>query len=149
LEENARFTYAQLAAALDVSEQEVAAEVAALEREGIICGYKALVNWEKTDRALVCARIEIKVAPKRDLGFEEIAQNIMRFDEVDTVYLMSGGYDLAVTVSGKTFQEVALFVAHKLSPMESVQGTATHFVLRKYKERGVIVCGEEHDERQV
>lgn len=149
LEQNARFTNKELAAALDVSEAEVARSIAELEKKRVICGYKALVNWEKTHRDLVVARIEIKVAPKRDRGFEEIAEQIMRFEEVDTVYLMSGGYDLAVTVSGRTFQDVALFVAHKLSPMDSVQATATHFVLRKYKERGVIVCDEERDERQV
>ncbi|WP_312641441.1 Lrp/AsnC family transcriptional regulator [Hydrogenoanaerobacterium sp.] len=149
LEDNARMSNAQLAVMLDTSEENVAAAIAQYEKEGVIHGYTTLIDWEKTGRDLVMARIEIKVSPKKDRGFEEIAETIMEFDEVETVYLMSGGYDLALTVKGKTFKDVAMFVAHKLSPLDSVLSTATHFVLRKYKERGFQVIGEERDERSV
>ena len=149
LEDNARMPNEQLAVMLGKSEEEVAAAIAGYEKDGVIHGYKTLIDWEKAGRDLVTARIEIRVSPKKDRGFEEIAETIMEFDEVETVYLMSGGYDLALTVTGKTFKDVALFVAHKLSPLDSVLSTATHFVLRKYKERGFRVVGEERDERRV
>lgn len=149
LEDNARMSNAQLAVMLDTTEEEVAAAIAQYEKEGIIHGYTALIDWDKTGTDLVEARIEIRVSPKKDRGFEEIAETIMEFDEVQTIYLMSGGYDLALTVKGKTFKDVALFVAHKLSPLDSVLSTSTHFVLRKYKERGFQVSGETHDERSV
>lgn len=134
--ENAKLTNAQLAAMMGAQEQEVADAIASLEKEGIIKGYKALIDWDKTDRNLVSARIEIKVIPKGSMGFEEIAYTISQFREVETCYLMSGGYDLALTISGKTFKDIALFVAHRLAPLEPVQSTSTHFVLKKYKELG-------------
>lgn len=149
LENNARLPAEQLAVMLGTTEDEVARQISKYEKDGVIYGYTSLIDWEKTGRDLVIARIEIRVSPKKGRGFEEIAETIMEFDEVDTVYLMSGGYDLALTVKGRTFKEVALFVAHKLSPLDSVLSTATHFVLRKYKERGFKVVGEEHDERSV
>lgn len=149
LETNARMTNAQLAAMLDTTEEKVAEAIAQYEKDGVIHGYTALIDWDKTGRDLVMARIEIRVSPKKDRGFEEIAETIMEFDEVETVYLMSGGYDLALTVRGRTFKDVAMFVAHRLSPLDSVLSTATHFVLRKYKERGFKVIGEECDERSV
>lgn len=111
--EDAKLTNAQLAAMLGAREEEVASAVASLEKEGIIKGYKALIDWDKTDRNLVSARIEIKVIPKGSMGFEEIAYTISQFREVETCYLMSGGYDLALTISGKTFKDIALFVAHR------------------------------------
>ena len=139
LEENARYTNEQLAVMLGRTEEDVAAAIEAYEKSGVIRGYKALVDWDKTGEDKIFARIEIKVTPKKDFGFEEIARTIMEFEEVQSVYLMSGGYDLALTVSGRNFKEVALFVAHRLSPLDSVNSTATHFVLKKYKERGAIL----------
>ena len=147
--EDAKLTNAQLAAMLGAREEEVASAVASLEKEGIIKGYKALIDWDKTDRNLVSARIEIKVIPKGSMGFEEIAYTISQFPEVETCYLMSGGYDLALTISGKTFKDIALFVAHRLAPLEPVQSTSTHFVLKKYKERGLLMVDDVKDEREV
>ena len=147
--EDAKLTNAQLAAMLGAREEEVASAVASLEKEGIIKGYKALIDWDKTDRNLVSARIEIKVIPKGSMGFEEIAYTISQFREVETCYLMSGGYDLALTISGKTFKDIALFVAHRLAPLEPVQSTSTHFVLTKYKERGLLMVDDVKDEREV
>ena len=149
LEENARYTNEQLAVMLGRTEEDVAAAIEAYEKSGVIRGYKALVDWDKTGEDKIFARIEIKVTPKKDFGFEEIASTIMEFEEVQSVYLMSGGYDLALTVSGRNFKEVALFVAHRLSPLDSVNSTATHFVLKKYKERGAILVEEEKDERRM
>lgn len=149
LEENARYTNRQLAVMLGRTEEEVEAAIEAYEKSGVIRGYKALVDWDKTGEDKIFARIEIKVTPKKDFGFEEIARTVMEFEEVESVYLMSGGYDLALTVSGKNFKEVALFVAHRLSPLDSVNSTATHFVLKKYKERGAILAEEEQDERRM
>ena len=111
-------------------------------------GKKSAIDWDKTDREYVIARIEIRVIPMRDHGFDEIARTIYSFDEVETCYLMSGGYDLAVTVSGKSFKDVALFVSQKLAPIDAVQSTATHFVLKKYKERGVLLAEKERDMRE-
>lgn len=150
LEENSRLSTEQLAALTGMSPEEVAGEIDRYEREGIIRSYGAVIDWEKTERNYVSALIELKVSPKRDYGFEEIAKTIMDFPEVETVYLMSGGYDLALTVSGESFRDIAMFVAHRLSPLDSVLSTATHFVLRRYKERGVVICSEdENDEREV
>ena len=149
LDGNARLTNAQLATMLGTTEQQVAEQIAALEKSGIIRAYKAVVDWDKTDREYVTAMIELRVTPRKDLGFEAIAETIMRFEEVETVYLMSGGYDLSVVVSGRTFQEVAMFVAKRLSTLESVVSTATHFVLRRYKEKGVPFLFEPKDEREV
>lgn len=147
--EDAMLTNAQLAARLGAREEEVASAVASLEKEGIIKGYKALIDWDKTDRNLVSARIEIKVIPKAAWALEEIAYTISQFREVETCYLMSGGYDLALTISGKTFKDIALFVAHRLAPLEPVQSTSTHFVLKKYKERGLLMVDDVKDEREV
>lgn len=149
LTEDARLTNAELASALSISEDEVAARIADYEARGVIKGYKAIVDWDKTDRDYVNARIEIKVIPKKGMGFEEIASIISRFEEVESVYLMSGTCDIALTVSGKSFKDVAMFVARRLSPLESVQSTSTSFVLRTYKELGVFVALDEEDEREV
>ncbi|MBO5798322.1 MAG: Lrp/AsnC family transcriptional regulator [Clostridia bacterium] len=147
LDTNARLTGEQLAAMLNTTEEEVVRQMAALEQAGVVRAYKALIDWERTQREYVTAVIELRVTPKRDLGFEGIAERVMRFDEVESVYLMSGGYDLLVTVTGRTFKEVSMFVAKRLSTLESVISTATHFVLRRYKESGVMFLGEEKDER--
>ena len=147
LDSNARLTDAQLAAMLNVTEEEVRSRITALEKCGAVRAYKALIDWDKTDVERVTAVIELKVIPRRDVGFEGIAEQIMAFDEVESVYLMSGGYDLSVRVNGRTFQEIAAFVARRLAPLESVQSTATHFVLRRYKESHVPFLGEAKDER--
>lgn len=148
LADNARFTVEQIADMTGMAAAEVAAEIDRLQASGIIKGYKAIIDWEKTGRPVCSARIELKVTPKSGMGFEEIAETIAQFDEVETVYLMSGGYDLALTVSAKTFKDVAMFVSHRLAPLPSVQSTATHFVLRKYKERGIIATEDSGDMRE-
>lgn len=149
LDSNPRLTNQQLSVMLGRSEKEVADQIAKWEREGVIRGYKAVVDWEKTDRPYVTALIELRVTPKRDFGFDSIAETIMRFNEVESVYLMSGGYDLAVIVSGSTFKDIAMFVAKRLSTLDSVISTATHFVLQRYKDSGIILRDEEKDERGV
>lgn len=149
LADNAKLTPDQLAVMLASSEEAVSQTIERLEKNGILKGYKALIDWDKTQRNLVSARIELKVLPKSSMGFEEIAYTISQFPEVETCYLMSGGYDLALTISGKTFQDIAMFVAHRLAPLEPVQSTATHFVLKKYKERGVLFAEAAQDERGV
>lgn len=149
LSDNAKLSDSQIAIMLETSENDVTQTIERLESNGIIKGYKALIDWAKTERNLVSARIELKVLPKSSMGFEEIAYTISQFPEVETCYLMSGGYDLALTISGKTFQDIAMFVAHRLAPLDAVQSTSTHFVLKKYKERGVIYVETARDEREV
>ena len=149
LQNNARLSNRQLAVMLGREEEEVAAAIAKYEKEGIIRGYQAVINWDKTETPTAFARIEIKVTPKKDFGFEEIARTIMELEEVQSVSLMSGGYDLAVTVSGRGFRDIAMFVAHRLSPIESVNSTATHFILKKYKDRGIVFEEEVKDERRM
>lgn len=148
LANNARLSCEQLADMTGLTPTAVATEIDRMQASGVIKGYKAIIDWDKTDRSLCVARIELRVTPKSGMGFEEIAQTIAQFDEVETVYLMSGGYDLALTVSGKTFKDVATFVSHRLAPLDSVQSTATHFVLRKYKERGILTVGDTGDTRE-
>ena len=148
LDTDARLTNAQLAVMLDKTEAEVAAQIAAWEREGVIRAYKALIDWDKTDREYVSAIIELKVAPQRDRGFDRIAEKIYNYPEVQSVHLMSGGYDLMLMIEGRTMKEVAYFVAYKLAPIEDVVSTATHFVLKKYKDKGVIYKAPEKDERE-
>jgi DNA-binding Lrp family transcriptional regulator len=149
LSENARLTTAQIAVMLNKSEQEVAGAIAEYEKAGVIKGYKALIDWDKVTDSHAAALIELKVTPKRESGFDEIAQRVMQFDEVESVYLMAGAYVLAVMVRGKSIQDFAMFVAKRLSPMDSVISTATHFVLSRYKDGGVILCNEgENEERR-
>ena len=147
LNKNGRMSHADIATATGLKETDVAAEIKALEEEGVIRGYKAVIDWEKTDGSYVSAIIELKVTPKAGCGFEETAERIARFPEVESVYLMSGVYDLTVVVKCRTFQEVAMFVAKELSPIESVTSTATHFVLRRYKELDIPLVTREQDER--
>lgn len=137
ISKNSKLTASDLADMLDSSEREVKKEITNMEREGIICGYPALVNWDKTDCERVTALIEVKVAPQRGLGFDKVAERIYQFEEVESVYLMSGGFDLTVIIDGRSMKEVANFVSTKLSPLESVLSTATYFVLKKYKEHGL------------
>ena len=149
LEKNARISCGELATMLETDEAQVEAAVAALEADGTIRGYTAIIDWEKTNREYVSARIELKVTPKKDRGFEELAEKISRYSEVQSLYLMSGGYDLALTIVGKTFKDIAFFVAHRLAPLDSVQSTTTHFILRKYKQKGVVLEDGCEDERRV
>lgn len=147
LNRDCRTSVEELAVMLGMTEDGVRAEIEQMEREGVIRGYKAVVDWERLDEAYVSAIIELKVTPKAGLGFEEIAAKIMRYPEVESVYLMSGVYDLNVVVKGRTFHDVARFVAKELATIESVTSTATHFVLRRYKEMDVELLGDGNDER--
>ena len=130
LDQNARLSTEQMAVMLDMDEAQVAAELARLEKEGVIRGYKALIDWDRTQREYVTAIIDLQVAPTKDRGFDGIAEMLMGFEEVESVSLMSGGYDLSVTITGRSFKEVAMFVAKRLSPLDGVLSTATHFVLK-------------------
>ena len=147
LNADARTDARDLAVMLGTTEEEVRRKIADYEAQGVIRGYKPLLDYEKIDTKYVEAVIEIRVTPKKDFGFEEIAQKISGYHEVDSVYLMSGGYDLHVQVVGKTFKDVARFVSHRLAPLDGVVSTATHFVLSRYKDRGVIICGLPEDDR--
>lgn len=148
LQKNARMSNQQIAVILGITEQEVDEAMAELETKGVIKGYTAVIDWDKAGADHVSALIELKVTPKKNLGFDEIAQRVMEFEEVESVYLMSGGYDLLVEVKGSSFQEIAMFVAKRLSPLDSVLSTATHFLLTRYKEDGIVVNGEQDEERR-
>ena len=139
LEGNSRLLPEDIAERLGLSAEFVSEELGRMCDEQIICGYNTLINWDKTDRDFVTALIEVRVTPQRGLGFDKIAERIYRFDEVKAVYLMSGGFDLTVIIDGSNIKEVAYFVSDKLAPLESVLSTATHFVLKKYKDHGIIL----------
>ena len=145
---NARYTVHDLSVMTGLSDDEVKSQIAEMEKEGLIRGYKTVIDWERLDSAKVSAIIELKVEPQPNVGFEQIAEEVQKYSEVETVYLMSGGYDLCVIVKGKTFQEVAMFVAKRLAPMEAVISTATHFILRRYKECDIELCGGNVDDRE-
>ena len=144
---DARTSVAQMATMLGVSQAEVSETIERLEKQRIIIKYPALINWEKVDIEQVEALIEVRITPMRDRGFDAVAEQIYRFDEVSSVYLMSGGYDLMVMLKARTLKQLALFVAEKLSTIEGVMSTATHFVLKKYKNEGVIMDEMAGDER--
>ncbi len=148
LEKDARTSNKQIATITGKPEEEIAAEIKKAEHEQIILKYKAIVNWDKIENEHVFALIEVKIAPQRDVGFDSIAERIYRFPQAHTVYLVSGTYDLMVIVTGKTIQEVASFVSQKLAPVEGVQSTVTHFMLKKYKEDGEILGAREEIKRQ-
>ena len=147
LARNARFTEEQIATMLDTTVAEVESSIKELEKDGLLKGYKAVIDWEKMDGAYVSAIIELNVVPKAGLGFEEVAKKIMAFREVESVYLMSGVYDLNVVVKGKTLRDVAAFVAKELATIDSVTSTTTHFVMRRYKELDVELISTEEDNR--
>ncbi|MGL5675457.1 MAG: Lrp/AsnC family transcriptional regulator [Cellulosilyticaceae bacterium] len=150
LEKDSRYTAKDMAVMIGATEEEVAATIAKLEKEQIICGYQTLINWDKVEnKEIVTALIEVKVTPQRGEGFDKIASRIYRFDEVEAVYLMSGGFDLTVIIEGKTMKEVALFVGQKLAPLDAVLSTGTHFVLKRYKDHGVIFEEIKKDERML
>lgn len=148
LEKNNKISVEQIAVMINKSIEEVKSVIKRLEEENIILGYNTLINWEKTNKETVTALIEVKVTPQRGEGFDKVAERIYRYPQVKACYLMSGGFDLTVIIEGKTMKEVALFVAEKLAPLESVLSTATHFVLKKYKDKGVIFDEREKDDRE-
>ena len=139
IEKNSRVGVDEIAIRLGEDEIAVANEIKAMEDEGIICGYHTLIDWEKTSIETVSALIEVTVTPQRGQGFDKVAERIYNYPEVNAVYLISGGYDLLINLEGKTLKEVAKFVSDKLSTMDSVLSTATHFVLKKYKDHGTII----------
>lgn len=150
LENNSRIKINDVATMLGKSEEEVNVAIAELEADNVICGYSTLINWDKTDKQYVSAMVEVKVTPQREQGFEKIAERIYKFDEVKAVYLMSGGFDLLVMVDGKDIKEIAYFISSKLSPIDAILSTSTHFVLKKYKDHGVIVeKNKKDDERMI
>jgi DNA-binding Lrp family transcriptional regulator len=150
LEENSRRSAETIATMLDTTVEDVKETIAQLEKEKVIIKYPAIVNWEKVEQDdLVTAMIDVKVTPKREVGFDDVAERIYRFPEVQSVYLMSGAYDLSVVIEGKTMRQVAQFVSEKLSALDSVISTTTHFILKKYKHDGVILEQPEDDKRMV
>ncbi|MBQ9162843.1 MAG: Lrp/AsnC family transcriptional regulator [Clostridia bacterium] len=148
IEDNATLTEKELAVMFNKEVGDIRAMIKKYEEDGVILGYKTIIDWDKTDREYVSAMIEVKITPQRDRGFDRIAEKIYNYPEVQSLYLMSsGGFDLCVLIEGRTMKEVAYFVAQKLAPIEDVVSTATHFVLRKYKDKGIIYGAEEPDER--
>ncbi len=147
LTRNARFSVKDLAAMLGTDEQTIEKGIESLQAEGIIRGFKTIVDWEKLNDAYVSAIVQLNVIPKAELGFEEVAEKIMAYDEVESVYLVSGPYDLHVVVKGKTLQDVARFVARELATIDSVTSTVTNFVMRRYKDIDVQLLDTEEDNR--
>jgi DNA-binding Lrp family transcriptional regulator len=139
LEKDSRTSIEEIAVMLNRPVSDIFEAIADMEKNSVICSYTTLINWDKTEREFVTAMIEVKVTPQRDMGFEKIAERIYGFDEVKAVYLMSGGYDLMVMMEGKNIKEVSYFISNKLSTLDSVLSTATHFVLKKYKDHGVVL----------
>lgn len=149
IEKNSRVDLKELAIMLGVDEATVANEMAAMEEEHIICGYHTLIDWEKTSIEKVNALIEVRVTPQRGRGFDSVAERIYNYSEVNAVYLISGGYDLLVTLEGKSLREVAQFVSDKLSTLDSVLSTKTNFILKKYKDHGTVIADSKKDERML
>ncbi|MCI9118710.1 MAG: Lrp/AsnC family transcriptional regulator [Flavonifractor sp.] len=148
LEADCTLTHEQLASMAGMTVDEVRKEIKQYEDDKVILGYKAIVDWDRTQRESVTALIEVKVTPQRGDGFDRVAERIYQYDEVESVYLMSGAYDLTVIISGRTLKEVAQFVGERLSTLEDVTGTATHFILRKYKEKHLIFERQEQQEKE-
>ena len=149
ISKNSRYSLEDLAAMLGTDVDTVASEIEEMEENKVICGYPTLINWDKTDCEKVTALIEVKVTPQRDMGFDKVAERIYKFEEVEAVYLMSGGFDLTVMIQGKSMKEVARFVSAKLSTLQYVNSTATYFVLKKYKEHGLIMDDEHHSSERM
>lgn len=149
IEKNSRIGLNELAVLLGVEEAAVLAELETLEREGIICGYHTLIDWEKTSIEKVMALIEVRVTPQRGQGFDSIAERIYNYPEVRATYLISGGYDLLVILEEKSLREISNFVSDKLSTLDSVLSTATHFILKKYKDHGTVLSKKREDEREI
>lgn len=149
LEQDARLTPQQIADMVQIELSELEAMLREMEKDSTILGYKTLIDWDKTDREQVTALIEVKITPQKGMGFDEIARQIYSHHQVESVYLMSGGFDLTVIISGRTMRDVARFVSEQLAPMENVLSTGTHFILKKYKEQGVPFNPEDSDNREV
>ena len=149
IEKNSRINLKELAIMLGVDEASVANEIAAMEQENVICGYHTLIDWDKAGLEKGTAMIEVRVTPQRGMGFDRIAERIYNYPEVKSVYLISGGYDLLVTLEEKTLKEISRFVSDKLSTLDSVLSTATHFILKKYKDHGTILDKKHEDGREV
>lgn len=149
IEKNSRVNLQELAILLGADEVTVANEISKMEQEQVICGYHTMIDWDKTGTEKVTALIEVRVTPQRGQGFDSIAERIYNYPEVKSVYLISGGYDLMVILEGKTLREVSSFVSDKLSTLEAVLSTATHFILKKYKDHGTIFAKKNKDERML
>ena len=149
LEQDCTMTPEQLASMADMTVEDVRAQRKEYEEEKFILGYQAIVDWDRTERESVTALIEVKVTPQRGAGFDRVAERIYQYDEVESVYLMSGAFDLTVIISGRTLREVAEFVGQRLATIEDVTGTATHFILKKYKEKHLIFEKQEQQEREL
>lgn len=147
IENNSRIDLKELAILLGMEEVDVANELVAMENEGIICGYHTLIDWDKVTQEKIHALIEVKVTPQRGKGFDDIAERIYKYPEVQSTYLISGGFDLLIIMEGKTLREISTFVSEKLSTLDSVISTTTHFVLKKYKDSGIILKKKYEDER--
>ena len=149
IEKNSRANLGELAVLLGTDEVTVANEIAEMEKDKVICGYHTLIDWDKAGVELVTALIEVRMTPQRSQGFDKIAERICNYAEVHAVYLISGGYDLLVSLEGKTLKEVSQFVSEKLSTLDSVISTATHFILKKYKDHGTILSSKSESERML
>lgn len=149
LERNSKIDLQELAVMLGSDEVMIANEIAQMEKEKIICGYHTLIDWEKTGEEQVVALIEVKVTPQRNQGFDRIAERIYNYPEVNAVYLISGGYDFLITLKARTLKEVSEFVSGKLAPLDAVLSTATHFVLKKYKDHGAVLVAKTEPERML
>lgn len=149
IEKDARLNAGEIAAMLGLDAEETASEIRAMEKEGIICGYHAFINWDKTDDDKISALIELKVTPQRGMGFDKIAERIYQYPEVESLYLMSGGYDFTVILKRTTMKEIAAFVSSKLAVIDEVQSTATHIVLVRYKDHGTPFIEPRKDMRMV
>ncbi|MDD6057590.1 MAG: Lrp/AsnC family transcriptional regulator [Clostridiales bacterium] len=147
IEKNSRIDLKELSIVLGVDEVTVMNELEQMEAEYVICGYHTLINWDKVGIEKVTALIEVRVTPQRGMGFDKVAERIYNYPEVNSVYLISGGFDFMVTIEGKTLREVSQFVSDKLSPLDSVLSTKTNFILKKYKEHGTIMTEKKKDER--
>ena len=149
LERNSKINLQELAVLLGSDEVMIANEIAQMEKEKIMCGYHTLIDWEKTGEEQVVALIEVKVTPQRNQGFDRIAERIYNYPEVNAVYLISGGYDFLITLKARTLKEVSEFVSGKLAPLDAVLSTATHFVLKKYKDHGAVLVAKTESERML
>ena len=147
IEKNSRIDLKELAIILGVEEAMVANELQAMEQEGIICGYHTMIDWSKTSTEKVTALIEVRVTPQRGMGFDKVAERIYNYPEVNSVYLISGGFDLMVTLEGRTLREISQFVSDKLSALDQVLSTKTNFILKKYKDHGTVMAPKAKDER--
>lgn len=149
ISENARLSLEELSTLTGMPAEEVAAELERLEKEKVILGYRAVVDWDKVDSTIVESYIDLKIAPKKGFGFDEFAELVSQMPEVKSCCLMSGGSDISLVVAGNSFKEIALFVGRRLAPMDSVISTSTRFVLKTYKKQGRLVSGCEKDEREL